>query len=214
MGVSIGGFMIVGCVDPGVPMDEPSCVESAVLAELESIYEGRAKRRYGLSAVDQRTHALQSGAHARTLRLSAPMIVAALLHDIGHMVHELGEDPAARGVDDRHEDRGADWLARHFGAAVVQPVRLHVAAKRYLCTVAPAYAASLSADSVRSLALQGGPMDSREVLVFQAMPGWRDAVVLRRIDDLAKDPSGPTPAFASFRGEIIRALRDRDAVPA
>ena len=190
-------------------MSETTCEGARVLAELADLYEGRAGRPYGLSEVNQRLHAVQAAWHARRLGGSPCLVAAALLHDVGHMVHELGEHPAAAGVDDRHEDVGAAWLARAFGAAVVEPVRLHVAAKRYLCATEPGYLARLSRDSVESLALQGGPMSPTQVDAFRRNPWWRDAVALRRLDAAAKDPLGPQPPFATFREELVAALRAR-----
>ena len=178
----------------------------AIFDTLADIYDGRAQRPYGLGTLNQRAHAVQAGALALAAGLPAPLVTAALLHDIGHMVHELGEHPAAHGVDDRHESLGADWLARHFGSAVVEPVRLHVAAKRWLCAVDPAYSGRLSRDSVESLALQGGPMSQAEARDFEARPFWQDAVTLRRIDERAKDPAGPAPAFVDFRDVVMAAL--------
>src|SRR5581483_1392329 len=109
-------------------------------------------RRYGLSSVSQLQHALQAALLAEQSGSDAALITAALLHDVGHMVHGLGEDPAADGVDDRHEALGHAYLSRHFGPEVTEPVRLHVAAKRYLCGTEPDYFARLAPDSVRSLA--------------------------------------------------------------
>lgn len=180
-----------------------------VLEELAELYEGPARRAYGLSEVNQRLHAVQAAWHARRLGAPASLVTAALLHDVGHMVHHLGEHPAAAGIDDRHEEVGAAWLARAFGEGVVEPVRLHVAAKRYLCATEPAYLGRLSRDSIESLALQGGPMSPQEVDTFRRRPRWRDAVALRRLDEAAKDPNGPQPPFASFRDELVAALRTR-----
>lgn len=187
-------------------MPDTSTPTSPVVDELEPIYGERAHRRYGLAAINQLMHAVQSGALARAADLPPTLVVAALLHDIGHMVHTLGEHPAATGIDDRHEDMGARWLARHFGPAVTEPVRLHVAAKRYLCATEPGYFASLSFDSVESLELQGGPMTDTETADFERQRYWRDAVALRRIDEQAKDPNGPLPPFAEFRKDIEQAL--------
>jgi phosphonate degradation associated HDIG domain protein len=187
---------------------DPIAPHTRVLLEaLDEVFELRARGRYGLSDVNQRAHALQAASHARGQGLPAALTVAALLHDVGHMVHDLGEHPAARGVDDQHEVLGAAWLARWFGPAVVEPVRLHVAAKRWLCAVEPGYFERLTRDSVESLALQGGPMSPDEVVAFERLPYWRDAVALRRLDELAKDPDAPTPDFADFRPEILAALR-------
>jgi predicted HD phosphohydrolase len=183
--------------------------EARVLAELADLYEERAGRPYGLSEVNQRLHGVQAAWHARRLGAAPSLVAAALLHDVGHMVHGLGEHPAAAGVDDRHEELGAAWLARVFGAAVIEPVRLHVAAKRYLCATERGYFARLSRDSVESLALQGGPMSPMEVDAFRRNPWWRDAVALRRLDEAAKDPRGPQPPFPTFREELVAALRAR-----
>jgi phosphonate degradation associated HDIG domain protein len=166
--------------------------------ELRRIYAGRATRRYGLSLVSQLQHALQSAARAERAGDPAALIVASLLHDIGHMIHDLGDDPAARGIDDVHEELGARWLAARFDAAVAEPVRLHVAAKRYLCAAEPDYFGRLSADSVRSLALQGGPMAPQEMAAFDWGPHAEAARRLRRYDEAAKDPKADTPGFEHF----------------
>lgn len=184
-----------------------SAVASAgIRAKLEAIYDVKAHGAYGLSRINQLMHAVQSGALARARGLPPSLVVACLLHDIGHMVHDLGEHPAAAGIDDRHEDLGADWLAPYFPPAVTEPVRLHVAAKRYLCATERRYVDALSPDSIESLALQGGPLSTDEVRRFEELLFWQDAVTLRRIDELAKDPEGPMPPFASFRQEIEHFL--------
>jgi phosphonate degradation associated HDIG domain protein len=175
-------------------------------AELDEIYEVRAHGQYGLSQINQLMHAVQSASLAQSRGCAPALVVAALLHDVGHMVHDLGEHPAAEGVDDMHELVAAKWLERYFGAEVVEPVRLHVAAKRYLCAVEPTYTGHLSRDSVESLALQGGPMSKEEVQTFERQPYWRDAVTLRRIDDDAKDPRGAFPALSSFWPAIEQVL--------
>ena len=102
------------------------------------------------------------------------------------MIHELGEDPAGRGIDDVHEELGAAWLAKHLTPDVVEPVRLHVAAKRYLCATKSDYFGKLSADSVRSLELQGGLMSAGEVEAFRKRPFYVEAVRLRRYDEGAR----------------------------
>lgn len=166
--------------------------------ELLEIFAGRATRRYGLSEINQLQHALQAAALAEADRAPPATVLASLLHDVGHMIHQLGEDPAARGVDDVHEELGARWLAERFGPEVSEPVRLHVAAKRYLCAAEPDYFGKLSPDSVRSLALQGGPMSADEVEEFQRHPQFTEAVRLRRYDEAAKDPRARTPDFDHF----------------
>jgi [1-hydroxy-2-(trimethylamino)ethyl]phosphonate dioxygenase len=163
--------------------------------ELLEIFVGRATRRYGLSEINQLQHALQCAAHAEADGAPPSTVLAALLHDVGHMIHALGDNPAGRGVDDVHEQLGADWLARRFGPEVSEPVRLHVAAKRYLCTIESDYFGKLAPDSVRSLELQGGLMSPDELETFRAHPQHAEAVRVRRFDEAAKDPRATTPDF-------------------
>ncbi|MBK1658546.1 phosphonate degradation HD-domain oxygenase [Paracraurococcus ruber] len=179
---------------------------TGILAEIRHLLEQKANGRYGLSLINQQQHALQGAWLAEREGRGDAMVVAALLHDIGHMVHDLGENPADAGIDDRHEELGHAWLQAHFGPEVTEPVRLHVAAKRYLCAVEPDYFARLSTDSVKSLALQGGPMSAAEVAAFEALPQHREAVQLRRYDEQAKVKGLETPPVAHFLPAVARCL--------
>jgi predicted HD phosphohydrolase len=163
------------------------------------IFRTRAVKRYGLTDIDQLQHALQSAAIAERSNEAPPMILACLFHDIGHMTHELGENPAAEGIDDVHERLGADYLRRFYSEEVSEPVRLHVAAKRYLVAVDRGYSGKLSEDSVLSLKLQGGPMTGAEIDAFRRERYWREAVRLRRIDELAKDKDARPPELDHYR---------------
>nr|WP_294501691.1 HD domain-containing protein [uncultured Rhodopila sp.] len=165
---------------------------------IAALIDGKGEGRYGLSDINQGAHALQAAWLAERSGCGAALIVAALLHDVGHMVHDLGENPAAEGVDDRHEQVGYDFLRDYFGPEVTEPVRLHVAAKRYLCAVEADYFARLSEDSVLSLSLQGGPMSEQEVEAFAALPHAVAAVQLRRFDEAAKVKGLVTPAVGHF----------------
>lgn len=178
-----------------------------ILSEIQGLLEGRAEGRYGLSLVNQQQHALQAAWLAERESRGDAMVAAALLHDIGHLVHDLGENAADEGVDDMHEALGHAWLVRHFGPEVTEPVRLHVAAKRYLCAVEADYFAKLSTDSVKSLALQGGPMSAAEVAGFEADPHCAAAVQLRRYDEQAKVKGLQTPPVAHFMPAVERCLR-------
>lgn len=177
-----------------------------LLQDLRTIYLDRALQPYGLTAVHQLQHALQAAWAAERAGASPELICAALLHDIGHMIHDLGEHPAAAGVDDNHEERGAAWLAWHFGETVSEPVRLHVAAKRYLCAREPDYFGRLSKDSVESLTLQGGPMRASECEAFEREPYAQAALQLRRWDEEAKDPNAEPPAWPHFEPYLRLAL--------
>ena len=154
-------------------------------------------------AVSQTAHALQSAHLAERAGADDALVVAALLHG-------LPEDISERGIDGRHEQGGADWLARHFGPAVSEPVRLHVAAKRYLCAVEPAYLAGLSPASRHSLDLQGGPFDAQAARAFEDEPVFRDAVRLRRWDDEAKVPGLAVPGLDHYRGRLAVVARRQE----
>lgn len=175
------------------------------LAEIEDMFAARGNNRYS-EAVTQREHALQAAQQAEDAESSSALITAALLHDIGHMLQRFGPEPAARGINDKHEDIGAGWLARYFGPDVVEPVRLHVDAKRYLCAVEPGYFATLSPASVRSLELQGGPMSPEEVQAFEGGDHFAAALALRRWDEGAKVSDAATPDFAHYREHIRSSL--------
>ena len=171
------------------------------------IIDGKGHRSYGLSAVNQRAHALQTAWLAEKAGCDASLIAACLLHDIGHMVHDLGENPAEHGIDDLHEALGEAWLAAWFGPDVTEPVRLHVAAKRYLCAAEPDYFSKLSKDSIRSLALQGGPMAPADVASYLASPHAEAATALRRFDEAAKEKGLETPGVAHFLPCIAACTR-------
>jgi phosphonate degradation associated HDIG domain protein len=159
--------------------------------------------------VSQTEHALQAAYHAERAGADDALVTAALLHDIGHLLHKLAEDAADHGIDTRHEQIGQAWLARHCGPEVTEPVRLHVAAKRYLCATDPEYLAQLSPASKQSLRLQGGPFSSEEARQFERLPHYRAAVTLRRWDDLAKVPGMQVPGLAHYRPRLARILRSR-----
>ncbi len=177
------------------------------LAHIAELIELKADGQYGLADINQRQHALQSAWLAERAGCSDALIAAALLHDIGHMIHNLGEDPAKAGVDDEHERLGYEYLASMFDPEVTEPVRLHVAAKRYLCATEADYFAKLSKDSILSLSLQGGPMSPEEIAAFEAVPGYADAVQLRRFDEQAKVKGLETPPAAHFMRYVERCIR-------
>lgn len=178
-----------------------------VLSEITGLLTEEGQKQYGLHDVTQLQHALQSAWLAEQDGADPPLIAAALLHDIGHMTHALGENPAAAGVDDRHEQVGHAFLRRWFGPEVTEPVRLHVAAKRCLCAVEPDYFSRLSPDSILSLKLQGGPMTAEEVAAFRALPQAEAAVRLRRYDEAAKVKDLETPPAEKFMGYVAACLR-------
>ena len=150
------------------------CIE-----EIIALFESRAGTAYLGEAVSQREHALQAAQLAVREGAGDALVVAALLHDIGYWVGS-GAAP--------HEQEGSDWLVQHFGREITEPVRLHVAAKRYLCTVDPAYLHCLSPASIFSLKLQGGSLNTDELITFELNRFHQDAIKVRRWDDGAKTP--------------------------
>jgi gamma-butyrobetaine dioxygenase len=170
-----------------------------IIDPLFGLFRDKGNGAYFGEAVTETQHALQC-AYLAVLAGSAPeLVAAALLHDVGHLLHGLPEDIAERDFDGRHEEAGAEWLARYFGPLVVSPVRLHVAAKRYLCAIEPSYYAALSQASLRSLHLQGGPMSSDEMRRFEKEPWFRSAVAVRRWDDAAKVRDLVVPDLEHYR---------------
>jgi phosphonate degradation associated HDIG domain protein len=152
-------------------------------------------------------HSLQAAWFVQRKGGSETLVVAALLHDLGHLLHSEGEDAAMRGLDTRHEELAAEALADHLPAAVLDPIRLHVAAKRYLCFAEPRYLAALSPASVESLALQGGPMSAKEAQSFLALRHARDAITLRHADDAAKVRGLAVRELESYRPLVASLWR-------
>jgi predicted HD phosphohydrolase len=140
---------------------------------------------------------------------STSLIVAALLHDIGHLLEAVPDDIADWATDVHHEEAGGRWLAQRLRAQVAEPVRLHVAAKRYLCATDANYFALLSPASVKTLRLQGGPMSPAEQLQFETQPYYQDAVRIRRWDDLGKIAGLTTPNLCEYR-ELIDGFALKD----
>jgi [1-hydroxy-2-(trimethylamino)ethyl]phosphonate dioxygenase len=173
------------------------------------LLDSRGTGRYGLSAVSQKEHALQSADLATKRGLGDALVIAALFHDLGHLLVGGDVNLAEQGVDDLHEQTSANALVKLFGNDVAEPVRLHVAAKRYLCAVTPAYYDKLSADSRQSLLLQGGPMSPLEVAAFDKLEHRAAALALRMIDDEAKVAGLKTPGLDSYRAMATRLQKAR-----
>jgi [1-hydroxy-2-(trimethylamino)ethyl]phosphonate dioxygenase len=172
---------------------------SATVDKIFNAFESNGAAAYLGEPVTLREHMLQSAAAAESEGAGSELVAAALLHDIGHLLHGGDEDAAEHGVDTFHEEVGFRFLRRHFPPSVVDPVRLHVDAKRYLCAVDPAYRDCLSEASLLSLELQGGQMTADEAAVFEEQPHWRDACRLRRWDDLGKEPGAAVPPLEHYR---------------
>jgi phosphonate degradation associated HDIG domain protein len=173
--------------------------------EILGLFQHRGASAYFGEDVSMNEHALQAAYFARQDGAGEALVLAALLHDVGHLVAEVPDDIADWTTDAHHELVGSRWLAERFGPAVSEPVRLHVPAKRYLLATDPDYFALLSPASVVTLKLQGGPMSVQEVGAFERETYHQDAIRVRRCDDRGKVAGLKTPSALEYRG-LIRAL--------
>lgn len=186
-------------------------IEGLFLRHGQALYDGR--RQEPVTAL---AHALQCAQLAEWAHADDTLVAAALLHDVGHfLVHEDDgvDDRVDELTDDAHELRAVPFLSQAFGPAVVEPVRLHVAAKRYLVATEPRYAAALTPASRHSLQLQGGPMTAEERAAFELLPHAMDAVRLRTWDDAAKEPGKRTPPLAYYLALLREVALQPPAAP-
>jgi phosphonate degradation associated HDIG domain protein len=178
-----------------------------IVEEIIFLLKNHSDSQYGGEPVTQGEHALQAAQLALENNEKESIIVACLLHDIGHLLHNLPNDAPENGIDDLHENLGFEFVDRYFNQAVAEPVLLHVDAKRYLCHREPAYFNLLSEPSVISLNLQGGIMTEEEAQEFEKNPFYQDAVILRRYDDMAKVPemtTNPIEFYSQFLSNHLK----------
>lgn len=184
------------------------CGDAVIFIEQLLMWMAEAGATNYDDAVTQFEHAMQSGALARVRGNPESVVVAALLHDVGHL---LADEHSGHGdflfANLKHENIGARWLARGFDESVTEPIRLHVDAKRYLCTVDAEYYERLSASSKRSFVVQGGPMSDDEAQAFKAEPYFAQAVEVRRIDDEAKVARRSVPGPEAYVQSLITGVK-------
>ena len=173
---------------------------------IEDIFERRGAESYLGEEVTMAQHMLQAAQCAEEAGADNSQIVAALLHDIGHYKNEIPESSLAKGINNFHEEAGANFLEEYFPASVVEPIRQHVSAKRYLCAVQPDYFERLSSASIHTLNLQGGPMSEYEVREFEKNDYLEQCVNLRHWDEEAKDLNKQCPPFSYYRSLIEAQL--------
>ncbi len=177
---------------------------SEIFRQIDNIYRTNGDLSYFGEGVSQIEHAWQCGQLAKTNSASLKLQLAAWLHDIGHLLSKEGETPTLKGHNDRHELVGSNFLKHLFPEAVFAPIALHVEAKRYLVATDSSYSEKLSSDSIRSLALQGGPLSIEECQNFLSKPFALDAIALRRWDDQAKD----SECSLLSKEEVLSELND------
>ncbi|ABE34100.1 putative HD phosphohydrolase [Paraburkholderia xenovorans LB400] len=174
--------------------------------DIRSLFEQYGRMAYSGEPVTQLEHALQSGLLAQEAGADDDLVAAAFLHDLGHLLNLQGETPTQRGIDDLHQYFALPFLRPVLSDAVLEPIRLHVDAKRCLCAIDDTYFGRLSADSVRSLELQGGIFSKEEADTFLQKPYAEDALCLRRWDDLAKEENRATPDIEHYLGVVERVM--------
>lgn len=177
---------------------KPALTSDGIVPFLEDIFSRYGDTEYLGEPVTMSAHMLQCAQFAEENNDSKEVIVAALLHDIGHFTSEVGSFSMNDTADRVHEEAGAELLQHLFPALVVDCIRFHVPAKRYLCKTEPDYFVELSEASVHSLRLQGGPMSEQEVADFKKNPNLDAIVKVRRYDDWSKVPDKPTPDFNHY----------------
>ena len=171
----------------------------SVADEIFAIYSARGAAAYFGEPVSVTEHGLQAAHFAQLEQAPQQLVIAALLHDIGHLVVECPDDIEEWTSDAHHERVGSGWLAKRFGPEVFEPVRLHVPAKRYLCATREAYLRRLSPASVLTLKLQGGVMSPDEISRFETEPFFKQAVRVREWDDQGKIAGLKTAALLEYR---------------
>ena len=172
---------------------------------LADIFERRGAESYLGEKVSMAQHMLQAAQAAEQSQAGPDLIVAALLHDVGHYSNEISDTVLMKGTDNYHEEAGANFLADYFPLSVTEPIRQHVAIKRYLCATDPTYSSRLSEASVYTLNVQGGPMTLDEVAEFEKTPYLDNCIRLRIWDDEGKDPDKPHPDFSHYR-DLVQSL--------
>ncbi len=189
--------------------NDEAAARKSIADHIRALFEGPGSQQWydGYEAVSQTRHALLCAQSAIVAGAEDYLVSAAFLHDIGHLIDLNGRNKYESNIDAQHEEIGANWLGLWFSPSVTEPIRWHVAAKRYLCATEPSYHASLSLVSQRSLTLQGGVMSAGECAAFEKRRFSADAVRLRRWDDYAKDPEKPLPDFQEVMAHIIRCIQ-------
>ncbi len=188
-------------------MSAPNLSRDNIVAFIADIFQRRGAESYLGEDVTMSEHMLQGAVLAERDGASEELVAAALLHDIGHYTSEFGTLSLGDVRDNYHEEAGAAVLERFFPPMIVACVRLHVAAKRYLCATDASYYDRLSEASKHTLSLQGGPMKADEIAEFESNRFYRQAVKVRLWDDGGKQPGMQTPGFNHYIPLLDRVVR-------
>lgn len=187
-------------------LDFTTLTQDNIVAFLGDIFERLGGEEYLGEPVTMAEHMLQGATLAERGGLDEEIIVGALLHDIGHFTSEFGTYHPSDTKDRHHEDAGAEVLSPFFPSIITDCVKYHVAAKRYLCATKPEYFARLSAASVHTLELQGGPMSADEVAAFESNPNLKKIIQVRYLDEAGKVADMETPDYWHFAPMVQRVV--------
>ncbi|GAA3917455.1 HD domain-containing protein [Litoribacillus peritrichatus] len=178
---------------------------------IAALFEAYGDEQYG-EAITQKEHMLQCAFLADQEGASDALVIAALLHDVGHFIGPQNAELIATGTpgeDFHHEVLGARYLKQFFGPEVTTPIQLHVAAKRYLCSVDEAYEGALSEASQHSLKLQGGAMTVEQVQKFQSSRYFNEALKVRYYDDQGKIVGLDLPGLSAYKERMIALMLNK-----
>ncbi|MGJ4857693.1 HD domain-containing protein [Labrys sp. KB_33_2] len=189
-------------------MTTPVLDTTTIVPFLAGIFERRGAEEYLGEPVTMAEHMLQGAWFAEQDGASDELVAAALLHDVGHFTSEFGAYSPDDTEDKHHDDAGAEVLAPFFPPVITECVRLHVAAKRYLCATDPSYDAKLSPASRHTLSLQGGPMNEAEIAQFRSSPFYKEAVRVRLWDEAGKVAGLKTRSFGDY-APLLQRVVDR-----
>jgi predicted HD phosphohydrolase len=184
----------------------PDASTDTVIEEILAAFAACGHLDYG-EHISMQEHMLQAACFAEHNGEDDAVIVATLLHDYGHLVCNMPNNTFDEGIDNYHEEVGAKALESWFGDEIIGAVRLHVAAKRYLCAASPGYRNKLSEASIITLEVQGGPMNDDEMAAFCRQPGHRLALKVRVYDDLGKEPRMDRPELDYYIPKLRACIR-------
>ena len=188
------------------PVSKEGLNAGNIVSFIGDIFDRRGDEEYLGEPVTMAEHMLQAAHFAEQANESDKVVVAALLHDIGHFTSEFGTFSMDDDEDRFHEEAGAEVLQPYFPKLVIDCVLHHVAAKRYLCAKKPEYFKRLSEASIHSLNLQGGPMSAAEMAQFETNPNLDDIIKVRYYDEAGKHAGLQTKSFSDYAPVVQRVV--------
>ena len=151
-------------------------------------------------------HMIQSAMMAEKSKSNNNLVCACLLHDYGHFILDNPDELVRKKQDGKHEEIGYEYLKKFFKKEIVEPIKHHVIAKRYLARDKK-YFDRLSEASVVSLELQGGVLDTKEAKLFESQEFFKEAIMLRKFDEAAKKVGVKIKDIIQYKDLLKASLR-------